>query len=232
MKKYIFLTIALCCSGLLHAQFTVSYSGGYSSYNTGGMRDLMGGIQRTPPASTIGAKKVDNFPAHNMIHVVDIGYQLEQHEFGIKVGGYQTTGGKLSIKDYSGEYGNRFIVNGIRAGVCYKYNFFIYENRRGEDLFFFFGEISPGLFMTQFKNRGFLVVYDEELDAFDKKGNTTSFSFLVQIGSKYRVTPNINIQGALGYDIVTKAEWDEYNPASINWSGIRFTLGVGYTFKK
>ncbi|SCD20390.1 hypothetical protein PSM36_1570 [Proteiniphilum saccharofermentans] len=232
MRKYIFLILALFSSGLLQAQFTVSYSGGYSSYDTGAMRSMIRSVLGRPPASIIGAKNVDNFPAQNMIHVIDIGYLFEQHEFGLKGGGYHSTGGKLSLKDYSGEYANRFIVNGVRAGIYYKYYFFTYENRRGRELFSFFGEVSPGMFMTQFKNRGFFMVNGEELDNFDEMFNTSGFSFLTQIGTKYYITEKINIHVSVGYDFVAKAEWGEsaYNSASINWSGIRFTGGVGFSF--
>lgn len=232
MRKYIFLTIALLCSGLLRAQFTVSYSGGYSSYDTGDMSSMLKNIQRRPPASTVGAKLVDNFPVKNLTHIVDMGYLIAQHEFGLKGGGYYSTGGKLSIKDYSGEYANRFIVSGFRAGVYYKNYFFTYENRSGRELFSFFGEVSPGIYLTHFKNDGVLEVNEKELDCFDDTYKTSCFSLLTQIGTKYYVTRNINLHLAVGYDFSAKAQWETSanNSASINWSGVRFTGGVGLSF--
>ncbi len=232
MRKYIFLAIALFCSGLLQAQFTINYSGGYSSYDTGGMSSMLRNIQLTSPVSTIGAKIMGNFPVEHLIHIIDVGYLFEKHEFGLKGGGYHSTGGKLSIKDYSGEYSNRFVVNGFRTGVYYKYYFFTYGNRRGRELFSFFGEASPGIYMTHFKNRGFFVVNDKELDRFDDTFKTSSFSLLTQVGAKYYITGNINLHVAVGYDFSAKVKWERstYNSASINWSGVRFTGGVGFSF--
>ena len=213
MRKYFFLAIALLCCGMLQAQLIVNYSGGYSSYDTGSMRDLMRSIQ-------------------NIIHVIDIGYLFEKHEFGVKGDGYHSTGGKLSLKDYSGEYANRFIVNGIRAGIYYKNYFFTYENREEKPLFSFFGEISPGIFMTRLKNRGFLIVHDEEVDRFEETHDTSSLSFLTQVGAKYYVFKNVNIHFSIGYDFVPKAEWEDFSSksASVDWSGARFTGGVGFSF--
>ena len=232
MRKYFFLAIALLCCGMLQAQFIVNYSGGYSSYDTGSMRDLMRSIQNMTPASTIGAKNVGNFPSQNIIHVIDIGYLFEKHEFGVKGDGYHSTGGKLSLKDYSGEYANRFIVNGIRAGIYYKNYFFTYENREEKPLFSFFGEISPGIFMTRLKNRGFLIVHDEEVDRFEETHDTSSLSFLTQVVAKYYVFKNVNIHFSMGYDFVPKAEWEDFSSksASVDWSGARFTGGVGFSF--
>jgi hypothetical protein len=49
---------------------------------------------------------------------------------------------KTVSQDYSGEYANRFIVYGVRAGIYYKNYFFTYENRGAGKLFSFWGGIS------------------------------------------------------------------------------------------
>lgn len=232
MKKYSFLIIAILCSIYMQAQFTVSYSLGYATHDMDGMKNLMKSIQQSPPASTIGAKNVDNFSASQVIHVVDIGYRFDKHEFGLKGGGYSSTGGKLSLKDYSGEYSNRFIVNGLRAGIYYRNYFYTYRDEKDKALFSFFGEVSPGLYFSEIKNKGFLIVQDKELDSFDSKYTKTSFAFLIQAGAKYYITKNINIHIALGYDFVGKAKIDDFKPkeAIVNWSGVRLLGGVGYSF--
>ncbi|MBS5979570.1 exported hypothetical protein [uncultured Dysgonomonas sp.] len=232
MKKYIFLIITILCSIYAQAQFTVSYSLGYATHDLDGMKSLLKGIQQTPPASTIGAKNVDNFSTNQLIHIVDIGYRLDMHEFGLKGGEYSSTGGKLSLKDYSGEYSNRFIVNGFRFGIYYKNYFYTYRNKNDKAVFSFFGEISPGLYFSEIKNNGFFVVQDKELDSFDDKYSKTSFAFLFQAGAKYYITKNINLHVALGYDFVGKAKVEDFKPkeAMVNWSGIRFTGGVGFSF--
>lgn len=232
MKKYSILIIAILCSLYAQAQFTVNYSLGYATHDMDGMKNLMKSIQQSPPASTIGAKNVDNFSTNQVIHMVDIGYRFNMHEFGLKAGGYSSTGGKLSLKDYSGEYSNRFIVNGIRAGIYYKNYFYTYRNNSDKALFSFFGEVSPGLYFSEIKNNGFFIVQDQELDSFDNKYTETSFAFLIQAGAKYYITKNINVQITLGYDFVGKAKVEDFKPkeAMVNWSGIRFSGGIGLSF--
>ncbi|MFC4672853.1 hypothetical protein [Dysgonomonas termitidis] len=216
----------------MQAQFTASYSLGYATHNMDGMKSLMKTIQQSPPAFIIGAKSVDDFSTNQVIHIVDIGYRFDMHEFGLKGGGYSSTGAKLSLKDYSGEYSNRFIVNGIRAGVYYKNYFYTYRNDKEKALFSFFGEISPGLYFSEIKNKGFFIVQDEELDSFDDKYSNTSFAFLIQAGAKYYITKNINMHIALGYDFVAKVKVEDLKPkeALVDWSGIRFTGGIGFSF--
>jgi Opacity family porin protein. len=98
--------------------------------------------------------------------------------------------------------------------------------------FLFLVEISPGLYFSEIKNNGFFVVQDKELDSFDDKYSKTSFAFLFQAGAKYYITKNINLHVALGYDFVGKAKVEDFKPkeAMVNWSGIRFTGGVGFSF--
>jgi hypothetical protein len=48
------------------------------------------------------------------------------------------------------------------------------------------------------------MVNGEELDNFDEMFNTSVFSFLTQIGTKYYVTEKINIHVSMGYDFVIK----------------------------
>ena len=231
MRKYLFLCMTLCGCFYLQAQLTVNYSSGYSTYDTDGMRELLRNIQTSHPISAIGAKNLGNFQAHNIIHVVDIGYLFDKHEFGIKGGGYHSTGGKLSIKDYSGEYSNLFIVNGLRAGLYYR-NYFYTFWKNTKPLFSFYGELSPGIFLSDFKNNSFLIINDEVLDSTDVISKMNSLSLLAQVGAKFNVYEKFHIHTALGYEIADKTNDDDSvdHTAYVNWSGIRFSVGVGITF--
>ncbi len=231
MRKYYILTILLSISFLVQAQFTVSYSLGYSSYDMSGMRKLLSTIQNTQPAVTIGAKNVDNFPVNNIFHSIDIGYKFNMHEFGLKGSGYNSTGGKLSIKDYSGEYSNKFIVNGFRAGFFYKNYFYNFKSDK-RTLFSFFGEVSPGLYFTEIKNNGFFIVQDKELDSFNNIYKVNSFALLIQTGVIYYIAKNISANVTVGYDFVSKAEVNDFTPipASVNWSSVKFMAGLGFSF--
>lgn len=160
-----------------------------------------------------------------------VGYRFDKHEFGLKGGGFLSTGGKLSIKDYSGEYANSFTVNGIRVGGYYKGYFYAFTNDYGDPIFTFFGEVSPGIYVSEFKNQGSFVVHDEELDTFNNKHDASSFSLLLQIGTKYHIARKLTLGVSVGYDVAAKAEVEELTyPGSINWSGVRFTGGIGYSF--
>lgn len=230
-KNILFIAMSFLCISM-HAQFTISYSGGYSSHDMRDLKNLVTKIQDSPPASTIGVKNVDDFSENFFYQALDIGYRLNIHEFGLKAGGYSSTGSKLSKKDYSGEFANRFIINGTRAGIYYKNYFYTYKDENDKAIFSFYGEISPGLYFTEIKNNSFFIVNEETLDSFDEKYTKTSFAFLIQAGTKYYLTKNINLQIGFGYDIVDKAKIEDLKPtgSSVNWSGIRFSGGIGYIF--
>jgi len=230
MKKCCFFVIALLCAGYMQAQVVVSYSVSYAPHVMDNMSSLMENISRTSPYSTIGVEIVDNFPERS-VHSLNIGYRLKVHEFGLN-GSYNSTGGKLSKKDYSGEYSNKFIVNGTRIGFYYKRYFYTYKNAKSNDIFSFFGEVSPGLFFTQVKNRGFFTVQENQLESFDNEYKQTGFSFLIQTGVKYYLVKNINLQIALGYDFASDQKITELKSknASVNWGGVRFSGGLGISF--
>ena len=231
MRKFVILFVSFFGCFYLQAQLTVNYSSGYSTYDTDGMRELLRNIQTSHPISAIGAKNIGNFKASNLIHVIDIGYMFDKHEFGIKAGGYHSTGGKLSVTDYSGAYSNLFIVNGFRAGMYYRGYFYTFR-KNVKPLFSFYGEISPGIYLSEFKNERFFIVNDEVLDSAEVESKMNSFSLLAQIGAKFNVTEIFHIHTALGYDIADKTEDENsaFEATYMNWSGIRFSVGVGIAF--
>ncbi|WP_062176845.1 hypothetical protein [Dysgonomonas macrotermitis] len=229
MKKIVLLSVLIVICSTLKAQLTVGYSFGYATYNMGEMKDMLNSIQTTPPASTIGAKNMDDFPG-NIYNSINVGYRIAKHEFGIK-GEYHTTGGKLSKIDYSGSYEMKFILNGYKGSFYYRNYFYTFTSNKGKELFSLFGEIAPGVTFSQVKHTGYLIVEENTLDSEDDKFNANGISVLLQAGFKYHLTSNIGLQVVLGYDISSGSEFKElpYSP-NINWSGVRLNGGITYSF--
>lgn len=229
MKKIFLLTLLLGVCTALYSQITIGYSFGYANYTMKDMKATLGKIQNQPPASIINAKNIDNFP-NRFYNSVNIGYKINKHEFGLR-GSYHSTGGKLSIADYSGEYEMNFILNGYQGG-CYYRNYFYEFSSKEEKKFSFFGEVSPAITLSKIKKRGHLIIDNNIEESTNEKYSTNGISILIQTGVKFNISTHIGLQIAFGYDFVSNNTIDDIidSPAA-NWSGLRINSGLIYTFK-
>lgn len=233
MKKIVLLIFILSASFGIKAQdITISYSAGYGSFKMNDMNGLLEYIQTLPRpdgnGNALGAAIVDNFPGY-VIHTLNIGYKIRKQELGF-VTGYQTTGGKLSRIDYSGNYDYKAILNGFRLGFYYR-NYFYTFNVDSKRNIAFFGEISPNAVLSSIKvtekfNIGETPLIDEK-----NEYTNVSFSIVPQIGTKFNLTSKIGFQATIGYDINIGTEVNKLptNP-KIDWSGLRLAAGAAYTF--
>lgn len=233
MKKIALLVLILSAFlGTKAQDITISYSAGYGSFKMDDMNGLLEYMQTLPRpdgnANALGAAIVDNFPGY-IIHTVNIGYKIRKQELGF-VTGYQTTGGKLSRIDYSGDYDYKAILNGFRLGFYYR-NYFYTSNVDSKRNIAFFGEISPNAILSSIKitekfNVGGTSLIDEK-----NEYTNVSFSILPQIGAKFNLTSKIGFQATIGYDINIGTEINKLpTKPKVDWSGIRLSAGASYTF--
>lgn len=227
------IVVCSICLLSLHAQFRLDYHVSYATYNMGEMKDLMQSIKSREPFRQFGMEIVEDFPAY-VAHSVNIGYRHNSHEFGVK-SGYYTTGGKLSVGDYSGKINVTLTTNGYREGVYYRNYFYTIENKntKGEfkDRFSVWGEVSPALIISTLKIK--TVISDIELQEVIEEPdyNENAYSLLFQIGGKYYISKMISVGLSAGYDISFGGNYDELvdSPRS-DWSGLRLSGGLGFNF--
>lgn len=229
MKKL--LLIILCniiTSYSLQAQFLIEYNISYASYDMKDMKDLLHTIELSEDLQKFGIRNVDNFPAY-IAHTANIGYKLNNHEFGIK-NSFYTTGGKLSVADYSGAINIELIANGFREGVYYKNHFYSYKYS-GRTLFSFWGEISPAVIISELKMKTKVREVEKSITLEDYNFTKIAFAVLPQIGTKYHFTEHISLDMSIGYELSFGGKFNDlYSSPRANWSGIRINGGIGYKF--
>ncbi len=226
------LLISLCCINLLSlkAQLKLDYHASYATYSMSDMTDLLYTIKISDPFNQLGMRIVEDFPAY-IAHSVNIGYRLFNHEFGIKSGFY-STGGKLSVGDYSGKINTTLTTNGFREGVYYRNYFYTFEKEdsRGnqKDRLSIWGEMSPAVIISTLKIR--TVVSNVELQETLKEYNENVYSLLFQLGSSYYVNRKISLDLSVGYDLSFGGEFGELRGSPrADWSGLRLSCGLGLT---
>ena len=225
------LFLILLCSVIfvnLYSQFRMDYSLSYASYQMRDMKDLLHSIETSELMRKIGIKNVENFPAY-IAHAVNIGYRINEHEFGIKSSFY-TTGGKLSVADYSGTINVKMVTNGYREGLYYR-NYFYTYNTQERPRFAIWGEVSPAIIISKLKLKTIVRDLEEQQTIEDFDFNKTAFSLLPQLGGKYYLTNNISFDISAGYELSFGGEYSDLNNSPRpDWSGFRINGGIGLTF--
>lgn len=228
MKKLILIVLCWLCYFGLHAQFILEYNISYASYNMKDIKDLLGTIERSELLQKLGIRNVENFPGY-VAHTANIGYKINRHEFGFKSSFY-TTGGKLSVADYSGAVNVKMTTNGFREGLYYKNHFYSY-NYKNEEKFSIWGEISPAVIFSKLKLKTEVRENNIPNTIEDFSFNSTAFAVLPQLGGKYYITKHISFDISVGYEFSFGGKYDDLsNSPRPNWSGIRLNGGIGYKF--
>ncbi len=233
MKKLLLIVLCSICLFSLQAQFRLDYHVSYDTYSMGDMTDLMNTIKTSDPFSQLGMKIVEDFPAY-IAHSVNVGYKLNRHEFGIKSGFY-TTGGKLSVGDYSGKINISLTTNGFREGVYYRNYLYTYgkEDAQGvtKDRFSLWGEVSPAVIISVLNIKTTLTDVELQEVLEEPKYNETAYSLLLQLGGKYYINKVFSLDLSAGYDLSFGGSYDQLkgSPKS-DWSGLRLSGGLGVTF--
>ncbi len=232
--KRLFLVVSFCVTIFsVNAQFRFDYHASYAAYNMKDLKSLMNRIKTSEPFKNLGLQTVEDFPAY-VAHSVNIGYRVNSHEFGVKSGFY-STGGKLSVADYSGKLNTTLITNGYREGVYYRNYFYTSTvedvDKRMKDRFSFWGEVSPALLLSTLKIKTVIsdVDFMEVLE--EPEYNENAYALLFQLGGKFYITKNISLDLVAGYDFSFGGNYDGLNgtPRS-DWSGLRLSSGVGFSF--
>lgn len=255
MKKYIFILSLMLISIGSKAQFTVSYSAGYGDYR---MKDLKDGVDaafvKLKEQLPVNLKIIDNYPGY-INHNVTLSYIRDNHEAGL-TGTFLTTGAKIAYSDYSGEYMQKSTLNGYRVGILYRFLHPV-ANPWPLGTLYIFGELSPAVIFSRYKENGHMTVVNSLASRSSAKGNVTQYSLVPAIGARLNVTPNIGFHVSAGYDFSFDGEGtldfesatttlsstgNELSPGGnttyekgvtkwkSDWSGIRFNLGISYTF--
>lgn len=120
--KIPFLICILCMTFALKAQVSLTYRVSYGSYAMKSVHEYQDYLLRT---SGFPARIVTQFPGY-INQKLMIGFPSLNENFKIYAG-YETTGGRISLADYSGKVNMDIVMNGYQAGIHFDLPFAHYD---------------------------------------------------------------------------------------------------------
>jgi hypothetical protein len=167
----------------------------------------------------LGIKAAEKFPPFFNQSGSFLWYASSDFLIGFTTG-FLSTGGRNSVKDYSGEYKLDMMVNALQYGLETEYNFRLipkvkcFLNLRG-------GGISSKL---DFKEN-FIVTNTTLIDNTNKITEKSSF-IEPTTGIRYLLDKSFTLKMGIGYLI----NFNTLKEPDVNWSGCQLKLGVEYSF--
>lgn len=200
---------------------------GYGFYNLHAVKELQLSLMKATNLTNI--KPVEEFP-DNTFYSVSANYSLNSLDrIGLDFN-YYTTGGRNHVKDYSGEYKLDMLLNGARIGAKYVRFNRIYPK------FYLGAQLSGGCIFSNLNLYEHFKVYDEILT--DEEYELTGLGIYVESSMllSYHLLEDthINLMGGYEQDIKgelhVKGNKDQKTGKIADWSGLRISLGINYTF--
>jgi len=226
MKKFNLTIIVIFVSMVSFSQIRIEAGYGYGTYSLNDLRGMNSEILGNLP---VEGRITDDFPAQPYYNA-GIFYQTSEKVYLGIIGNFNTTGSRISYKDYSGELKIDNILTSYSPGIAAGFKlmdkkFSLYEETR----------ISYAFTKLKMKEK-ILTSTDEnvfkssavQIEPRFKLGYTISglelglhAGYLIDTGGKNRLTGNKD--AVLQYT-------DSNEEIKTGWSGIRLGASVGYSF--
>jgi hypothetical protein len=231
MKKLLLIMLlALCASGV-KSQVSLIYRPGYGTYSFANLRQFQEDILSE---SEFPAEIVTQFPGY-FNHKIFVGFPSLSPGDGVFLG-YETTGGRISLTDYSGKWLFDVELNGFKAGFHKEFP------ARESAIFSLNSYLDFGTTLTYMNMAEYLKIGDEEIE--------DSYLF---IGHGFDIEPGVtalikrkafNIGLFVGYELSLSLPF--YQKGSFrgklttlsgqlvraNWSGLRTGIQFNFKFKR
>ena len=225
----LFLLVTIPCKS---QQIETGVQGGLGNYSMTDLKELNEIVVRHTPFDT---KMVHDFPAY-FYYRPFILLKLKKISFGL-VYTFQSTGSRISARDYSGEYLLDMVVNSSGPGIYDEIVLYGHNN-----IHYSFYSTFGALF-SNLKMKESLVVNDESQT--DEKFKFKSFNYYLEAGLKisysyqfldFGFNAGFQIQagdGSFRYsenEDVKLINTENNNPVRPEWNGFRAGLSISYRF--
>jgi hypothetical protein len=234
LKKLILVTSIVLLSIITNAQkLSVGFQAGVKTYSMNDLKTFNQGLQTQIPFDT---KVVSDFPPF-FYYKPSLSIDINSLRVGAFVS-FQSTGSRVSGKDYSGEYRFDMIVSSYIPGLFIEIPIF------KENAWWISTNASVGYVSSTLKMHEQLTLFEE--DAISDKYTFSGNNWLVELGTSlnYSLNKSVNLALNIGYsfqlgdqpfyykekdntlrDIVT------YNEVKPNWNGFALGLSTYFYFK-
>jgi len=228
MKNLIFVLLFLIFTLSASSQGTYwELRTGYGFYDLSNIKALQ--LELLKATSLPNMMAVEKFP-DNIFYSVSVNHSMNlQNMVGFDFS-YYTTGGRNHLKDYSGEYKSDMLINGYRIGTKYRNYNVLYRKLN-------FGvQVGGGLIFSNLNINEKLKVFDEVLT--DGKYEFSSLGLYIEpsLILSYNLFKGTKIDFMCGYEKDFKGELhvkdnkNEKIGKSSDWSGLKISLGINYSF--
>jgi len=197
------------------------------------MSDLKNLVRASAQSYPVSIKTTDNFPPY-INFKLDVLTPVSNHfRIGIS-SGYQSTGARNHYADYSGYVKEDFTTRAVNIGAIVGYK---------KDLNDKFGlnlELTGGSKFSRFDYEGEIKIYDGDDSSDDYQFRANSIWLEPQILLERTIASHFNLFVSAAYEfdfggkLAYKDSPSDYlqavggGAARINWSGLRFGLGISY----
>jgi len=231
--SYLFLMLIFVFNNLHSQELVLEYHQGLGSYSMTDLKSLNETVKESLPFDT---KIVDDFPMYWYFRP-GISWRIKHFEIGC-IYQYQSTGSRISVKDYSGNYHFDTQVSSHTPGI--KMGYMILENKILSLKIYSIG----GIIFSKLKLDEYLEIYEEPLlseevgfkgqNYYVEPGITMSHTFrflelAFNLGYNFQLGNQAfyvqNNKDAILQNIKTR------EPIKPGWTGIRIGLSVSYSIK-
>ena len=221
MRK-LFIFPLLFFSAILSAQeWTFQYEFGYGSFELRDIKTIQDNIANA--MSEYGAKSTEYFPNH-YIQSAAVGYNLGRHHFGIN-GAFLTTGGRVHVGDYSGNYTADILLSGYRLGAFYRH--YIPSKTQWFNIY---AQITPGVLFSRLGMSEELFIGNQKLIEENLKFKSIGAYIEPSIGILFKPLSwlHLSLSGGYEFDAWGKMKQSDSNTQimyhgddKIRWNGFR-----------
>lgn len=230
MKKSLIISfLFIILATALQAQVSLNYRLGYGAYRMQSVSEFQEYVLKE---SGLPAQIVEQFPGY-LNHRLYIGMPEKWSHYKVYLG-YITTGGRISLVDYSGKWNFDMLLNGFQAG------FHVETPLKSHQKIELIGYIDLGVTTTMLNIKEYLKLYDEESEQ-SQLFFGYGFDFQAGLELCYKL-PVVDIGCYLGYeqDFSTPFYLDGNYEAQLGtsqddlvhpgWAGLRTGISLMYTF--
>ncbi|MCV9387683.1 hypothetical protein [Reichenbachiella ulvae] len=235
-NKICFVTLILIVASSFNSfgQLNIEASLGYHTYDMSMLKEAQNEGLSTIP---FNAQITDDFPSYFGYDF--LGYysfnSVSKLQFGIGLlFNYTSTGGRISYSDYSGTFYDDQRLTRTGSGV------FLTLEYLNSDRFTLSFDCTPTLTVSTMDLIYHLNIYKELYEHHSLEAQSIGLNIHLGVKSKVYVYKNIYTFGKIGYEIdalesnmYVTGEGDIYltntegDPIYPNWTGLRFSLGIG-----
>lgn len=232
MKKIIiFAVLLLIFNNLIGQKLAFNGCAGYGVYQLNELKQFQLDLKNS--MHPLPVESIEKFPGF-LNYSLGIEYSKNgNYFFGITTSFY-TTGARNHLKDYSGEYKLDMILDGYRIGLQYRA---IQKRWNKVDLSL---ELKSGVIFSTLKVTELINILNSSDNSGVYKFRSRTVFMEPSVRLNYPINSKISFETTLGYELNLKSSiYSKENPdydlknmngnsVHLNWSGVRFALGIGY----